>query len=535
MSIDVEQGKVIERLNKYLKWNNLPLKMNKAGMCNGLAMVYAKYALEKKQKEFMELLHYVAGKKINQEMEDRVNFFITEILVSYMPEMFDLKLNQSNSMQTLKVNDKPLKSAFDFALTTSDKNWEEIIKTIGLQENEVMRVSSINHTVCVGRNKGKYVIYNPNYSSGCKEFHNERELISELHTNVFHYTKGPLGLLSSGPLGMEINVIPHPDNPPRSFPKVSDIYDAYLNRDNVNDVAITDGKEFNTLQEAASIADSAAIKKLLSLGAIDKELEATADAIIANNIQAIDTLLLNIKPENEKFVPALFVAALRFGRKEALEQLINFKNPIPLNPVTAVYWAAHGGNPELLKRVLDLYDAPLNVTVTKGDAISSAIEGGSVECVEILMGYLNTKKQYLTDDKKLHYLLESIKNNQPYITAALIQNTPEPLFKAILMSTAAVERTDLSILHQLREKGVVFSDTANAVIAQKEHRPVGIMMSIGIMLTKFSDFCKEMFNTNSGLSYNRASFFEKSNANNSKLKESKNENDENRDIPKLTT
>ncbi|WP_019217070.1 hypothetical protein [Legionella tunisiensis] len=50
MAADLSQNQVIENLNQYLQWHNLPLEMNPDGVCNGLAIVYAKYILEGKKK-----------------------------------------------------------------------------------------------------------------------------------------------------------------------------------------------------------------------------------------------------------------------------------------------------------------------------------------------------------------------------------------------------------------------------------------------------------------------------------------------------
>ena len=62
------------------------------------------------------------------------------------------------------------------------------------------------------------------------------------------------------------------------------------------------------------------------------------------------------------------------------------------------------------------------------------------------------------------------------------------------MGSSAIEKTELNILKALQEKGVKFSKVEKAIIAQKEHKTAGVMLSIGIMLNKFTDYCRGMAN-----------------------------------------
>lgn len=187
MSQDLHQGVVIDNINHYLKANNLPIKMNEKGICNGLAMIHAKYVLEGKEQRFMDILAYIAkgiplssnSEDKNKITEDDLNFFIMEALLAFSPKAFNQKLRQSNAMEMLQINGKNLKSSFDFAMVSSDQNWEHVIADLQLKEGEVLQVSSINHAISLHKVDNKYRVYDPNYPSGYKEFANEKKLIRE--------------------------------------------------------------------------------------------------------------------------------------------------------------------------------------------------------------------------------------------------------------------------------------------------------------------------------------------------------------------
>ena len=81
MKQSIDQGRVIANLNEYLRWNNLPVHLDEQGICNGLASVFAKYALKGRQDIFFEMLRYIAGEKPSKEMEPELNHFVVKLLI----------------------------------------------------------------------------------------------------------------------------------------------------------------------------------------------------------------------------------------------------------------------------------------------------------------------------------------------------------------------------------------------------------------------------------------------------------------------
>ncbi|MGM9454354.1 Dot/Icm type IV secretion system effector LegA2 [Legionella bozemanae] len=494
MKRSVDQKQVIDKLNLYLKRHNMPVQMNNEGVCNGLATLYAKYVLEGKENQFFKILEEIVKKNPASAMESDINQFVYDVVLTLFPEQFDKELSQASSMRALTINNKPMKSSFDFAITTSDKNWEEIFKTLALQQNEVMRIGGTMHAVSVRRKDNKYVVYDPNYSSGTKEFASEREVIAELHNNVLRYQKGR-------PLGMTVSVIRHPENKePRIFPKISELYDRYLTQKNIDDVAVSHfGGEFNTLRKAAEINDASVIQHLLELGAKDKDHQAARIAVVNNNPDALAALLGNNK-DSATFA-TLFIDALAHGREKTYDQLFLLKKALPFNnPTQVIQAAAKGGNPNLLKKVMNYYGISGLGADELHKAIPHAIHSGSTACVRLLVERLVIKKQPLSVEKNMEYLLESIKQNQPYMVAYFIKSIPPEYLKTISMSVSAVERADLYLLRQLQTHGVPFSETAKAVLDKKEHQPVKLSLKAGIFLHKFTDLM------HSGITYNHSHF-----------------------------
>ncbi|MBI2785454.1 MAG: hypothetical protein HYX60_03760, partial [Legionella longbeachae] len=128
---------------------------------------------------------------------------------------------------------------------------------------------------------------------------------------------------------------------------------------------------------------------------------------------------------------------------------------------------------------------------------------GSTECVNLLLSQLKSSEYKLGQEQLLTYLMQAIKENKPHMVhffVCEIKNTmPDKgknIFDSITMNTTSVEKTDLSIVRTLKSCGVNFSETAKRIIEIKETRPVGYVLPIGIMLSKFTDFIKEIFQCN---------------------------------------
>lgn len=526
MALDLSQDRVIENLNQYLQWHNLPLKMSSKGVCNGLAIVYAKYILEGKRKEFWEILHYVAGEKVSQtpEQEEAVNQFVAEVIFSYKPEKYTQASNQTRAYETQKINNKPLKSDFDLPLVTNDTNWRKIFADINLQDDEVMLVRNQNHTITITKTNDRYEVYDPNYEEGSKFFSSETDLVDELHKNVFEYSSPEMGLL--------VSVITHPEKPARTnFPKVDAIYQQYVIADNVSQNAKIDNKSTSTIETAGYLNNADLARQLLILEK-NKDNIFQAALIAARNNNP-ETLAVLIPELNEAQTQVIFLTLLISGRKEAFDAFVQTEGgkkvfdqfvKYTLSAKLIFNWAAKGGNAELLQQMIDAFKAhstdllgqpftDKDVTQTllaqtddNTDAVMSAIGGKDPACLRLVLQKVDTADHPLDDKKKLDYLLFAIKRNHPMMVQNLVEKMSPDLLQTVSLSLSVVEKTDLGLLRTLQTYGMVFSEKAEAVIARKKHQPLGLLLSIEIARIKFTDFCKKVLFKNEGISYDENKF-----------------------------
>ena len=527
------QMRAIDNLNQYLQWHNLPVRMGRRGVCNGLASVHAQHVVQGKEDDFFNMLDKVASLNKDTLLDSEVNHFVTNIVLAHSPQLFDKESNQLRGVKSLSVEGRHLNPDFDFGMVTNEKNWSEIIKTLDLQDNEAMIVRDPGHAVSVSKKEGKYTLYDPNYDSGFKTFANEKALVKELQKNVFNY--GYISPASSSePLGMCLQVIRDPNaSRNRDFPERSALYKKYLTKNNINQSAPDErGKNTNAMSYAIDSNDNNAVNQLFEQGFKSEDPFFLVNQAISRNKLAVLSNLLGRVPENkQREMKGLFKIALGFGRKEAFDMLKEHDATKPyfqelfteddskyLIPMTA-----YGGSADLLEDVINHYkqmgvsdevinekiNAPSGTLMGKStDSIVGAINGGNVECAKLLVEQLD-KTNALTQEKALDYLTAATIFNKPHLVnffADTIEShfpdTKDKLFASIKMTTTAVEQTDLSILRCLKDAGVSFSKESEGVIAKKEARPVGYLLSMGIMLHQFKDFVREKIFGYEGVTYN---------------------------------
>ncbi|HIF8759026.1 TPA: hypothetical protein ACX5IW_003151 [Legionella pneumophila] len=702
MPHSTNQYNVIKNINQYLEWHNLPVRFGTGGVCNGLATVHAQYVLQGREREFFKLLRYVAGDKgildANDSVKEKVNDFVWKVVASHMTSGHDKELNQLNSFKTLSINNKPLKSVFDLPLVTSDENWEKILESLNLKEDEVMLVRSINHAISITRKDNKYHVYDPNYEEGAEPFSSENEVIKELHERVFHYNKGNMGL--------NLSIITPEDKEPRQdLPAPVAIYKKYLDKENVDSLATITvehplGKwdlTTKTIDLACECGDENLIKKLIELHQFDvknRPINQAYKAVQYNNVRTAELLvndMIRILPkqdqveqdelsdipteelpeeflkqfeeipdapegyeikeaevQNPKVVMSpsekkikdllypLILKAASYGRKEVFDTLWDIRNGYDLHLMSELpqnteqyknsylfikkgdtrelYYikpdgkdekveindfnlfeekinaikneneiklrvgekqiqeiitscggsallnknaddfdkedlkdfilsAAKGGNSVLLQELIDkyyesnktLYDKDIQGKVYS--IIHDLILNGSPDsavCIEVLLNTLSKEGKSIddrqraayisrafegnkphmierfikgiSDEKRLEFLISAIKKDQPHMVELFIKDLPKELLNTISLSLPAIEKMNVATLKILEKNGMKFSEMEKAIIAKKSHQPVGFLLSIGVALAKFTDFCKEVLFKNESVTYDKNKF-----------------------------
>ncbi|CDZ76452.1 Ankyrin repeats (3 copies) [Legionella massiliensis] len=533
MGTDVNQGRIIRHLNAYLEKQNLPFRMNKTGVCNGLAALHAEYALKGELGKFQNILKFIAdGTKVEGISEEDIDRFAVRVAATFDPKKYNLKLRQTNAIEMLSVNGHALKSSFDLALVANDKNWESVFQELALKNNEVMQVSSVNHAISIQKINNVYAVYDPNYSEGYKYFSNEKDLVKELHSNVFTF--------SGKNMGLQLQVIRHPEDlKDRPFPEVTSIYDRFL--PDVNAVAFTGDQKFTTLSFAAWDNDGSIIDYLLKRKPTDI-WDAIGSAIVNNNPRALRALLPEINDKDKRY--SCIKQTLEHGRKEAFEvlmqdqeisasynkMLVRYDDENNVFNISDIAYAAKGGNPELLQycieqrinhliarampddktiseEVREAAAAPIKKNLSEriseailayrgkpNDPLLNAVKSGSKGTVQVLVEQLHKTNHQLSDTDKIKYLREAISNNHFHVASYLISEKPAispEMLNSIQMSTLAVERTNIALLNLLKTEGMTFSSAAQKIIDSKNKGSLTFIESLSVAVAKFTDFFKD--------------------------------------------
>lgn len=527
------QGFVIKQLNEYFKWNNLPIKMDEEGICNGLAKVHAKYVLEGREELFMKMLESIAKgvpadlgigrRNMNQEFTSiDLDLFITDVLLAYNPQVYDPRLRQSISMEMLKVEGKKLESCFGFAMVSTDEGWVKAFKQLEFQKNELVQICSINHAISLHKVGSKYRVYDPNYFSGYKEFANEEQLIRELHDNVFKYAPGNLGL--------SIQVIRHPNADKRAtpFPTAEEIYENCLS--DINASVVVKDKTYSSLTMVASeVTDIKAARYLLLkiasenlnvlanddaseeevsavfLKSEENIFESALSSVRTNNYQILLELMdsLNNLEKNQRL--KLILSALILNRKEIFFILLEkeaFKKTFDDDSDLLIQFAFQGGNPELVEfcvnraQKVNVERYNLNLVMNKKELMETAIDSGNAKCMQILYEQLKIVGRELNQQERMSYLRYAIEKNQ-YFAALELMDCPVKLEREVLgtiqIDEKAASQLNITLLLKLEERGVTFTKTAENLIRRKETQVLTIWQSIGLMISRFTDFIKERF------------------------------------------
>jgi|GEM_PF-3044833 len=529
----IDQGQIIDKINEEFTRSNMPidLRFDESGVCRGLSTVYGKFFLEDREKDFIEMLELIAsGNTSNEKIsEGDVYVFAAEILMASQPAVYEPRFNQSTSMKLLKINGKQLDSSFDLVLSTTDENWATIFKTLDFEPDEVVLLGGNRHSVAVRKEEGVYKVYDPNYSNGFKDFLTDKALIRELHFNVFDYNEGNFGL--------KLNVLRHPEkNRSKEFPKIKHLYQQYYDPMNsklsvlefnsesfystffplANYVDKYIGTRFSAwyfsemqydyLQNAMKfIRDEEAIDCLLNREKLTPEqlFDLATSSIYFNNEIALKVMLPKMENDKKK-IECLIHSALYNGCIACFDVLEPYfkKNNESEKISHLIYMAAHGANPELLKKILDRNSenkSDLNSVSILYFGVLEAIKSGSFECVEMMINEMEKLDAplNLTPHDYLLFLQEAIKENKVSVVIGLINRYPHIPKDTLhyLMSPLMATRTNLEVLEVLKDKGFELSISVLDVMQQKkEGKRLNLKTQLDIFVNCLSNFLHAITN-----------------------------------------
>ncbi len=518
------QTRAIKNLNRYLAAHHLPVRMNPDGVCLGLANLRAKYVIEGRENEYFKMLDYIANLKHGSPLDDKVNHFVSEVILAFKPELFDTSRKQRHGIENIQVDGRRLHPFLSFSLVAKDTKWAEIFDSIHLRQREALTVSFPNHVISITAHKGGYRVCDPNDPDGYVDVRNSKALIKQLHTIAKHSGyKGDLALM--------IQAVRHPMAPGRSdILSESEIYNKYLDPDSKT-TKIKKGKVVETLDSldlAIRRDDLTAFKLLLehhsnNLNAKHFKAFASYDSTrilqhcIENGLIKRDNLMAMMQQSLVDSSPSTF-KLLRTHFTSFYETSILAKQ----NAVAIINNTARGGDSNILNELLDDYvkkgNPPLSMQEiatairTKlgssndgKNAIEAAIgqQGqcglSNTDCVKILLETLNKAGAALNEKELLYYTQLSIKTNQPHmvnlfideIERQLTSDSQKDLFRSIHLSKKESNQTDPSILYSLSKK----KDALFKTDTPKMEQTSGIMSTIGIKFTQFTDWVKKLISS----------------------------------------
>lgn len=188
------QALLIANINDYLQENKYTIKANEHGVCQGLAAIYCKYATQKNEKKFFELLAKIATQTKGAQKNDlEVNRFIQEVIIAFNPQIFDKNSGQSYSLENITVanpdkSDKSslhasLRSKFKFQAQTTAKQWAPIFHDVKFEGGSYL-LGIKGHALAMKYENRQFHLYDPNYEEGVKTFSSEQEMLNEIATTI---------------------------------------------------------------------------------------------------------------------------------------------------------------------------------------------------------------------------------------------------------------------------------------------------------------------------------------------------------------
>ncbi|RAP38478.1 hypothetical protein B1207_00895 [Legionella quinlivanii] len=534
------QANVIKNLNKYLESQNLPVRMPIDGICRGLAVLRCKYILENRESEYFSIIDKIANlEKLDKDSINEVNHFVVETLVAFSPHLFDSTKEQRHSLSNLSINGHPLKPSLKMSLIAKDEKWVSVLQDIDLKPREGMLLTLTNHAVSVSRlENGQYRLADPNDPEGFIHCADEKSLIAGIREIA-----RKCGW--KGDLGLDLEVVRHPIAEIRipALPSSAELFSRYLDADAVCSRWDNELKKEEKLSQLifACRKNNARTVKLIcekSNPVGTDLLKGLTYAVMSNNEKVIDYMLesgnqelisLVKRPEISRL---LFDFALMRGKYGSFKCLIendatqnNYFDLIlsGQNATQYLNQAASGGSPEILSDLLNDYQQKSHPMLSneqiadhilnkyKGkDAIEAAIgEKGNcgmsnTKSVSLLLDRLKKADRFPDDEVLLHYTLLAVKTNQPHlvkllcdtISNNLAKESRERLFKSIYLSVETARETDYSVLKALEDAGADFSFGVRGIMKEKRGQAPGILLSIGIQLSKFSDWLDGITQTN---------------------------------------
>lgn len=484
--VNVPQDVLIDIVNEYFEWNNLPLQWNNKGVCWGLAHVRAKYLIEGRVEQFDNLIKKMAelGSLTQKELrslgpDNEYEDFLAEIICVFDPENYDNQYHQNDSYRCLNVivgadkeagveeHVEKVQRHYQLSMATSVENWVKIIRDdINMQVGEAFVVSSCNHAVQVHRLNGehKYAIYDPNNPDGTIEVDGEERLMKFLSRECFPAMDKDQKMSKSDPIGLQFCGLSKESKKPVSRKPAKEIHQQYVKNISEDTSDTAKINSFGEVRLAYSMAcemddvDYAEYyaSRLSNEGRWLPKLETLREQAMSLSVETfnvyhrkVQDALVNKNDDNIKMMNL----SSQKGKTRIFLHLVNhekYKNDyVSLlknkeKSKTLLKNAVVGGQEDILKKVIaDIkeYQNDFNFREVffeefnfkdvglegkgKGDLFQVAIECDQAGSIEILLNEIRKEKLQMSQDKMVAYLDAAIAKNNIFAVETLIDAIPD--------------------------------------------------------------------------------------------------------------
>ncbi len=193
------QSKIINGLNRFLKAKDMPLMMEKRGICSGLVIKYLIACGKENKSKFFEDNSTIAqiSRDEYSAKEVKMKLASRDIEYAFQPFYYHPRVRQSDLNIISAIFNFPTVKTYNFGYGFTLESLDEALKQI-VNDGDMIHLSSIGHAIGLYKKNGNYYLYDPNYDEEIEEdkaFNNTSELAKEIFERFRKDPTKPLPVL----------------------------------------------------------------------------------------------------------------------------------------------------------------------------------------------------------------------------------------------------------------------------------------------------------------------------------------------------
>ncbi|MHA7841189.1 MAG: ankyrin repeat domain-containing protein [Gammaproteobacteria bacterium] len=391
-NIDLSQGHLIEKMNRYLELNHRDIRMEESGECGAFALMELYFTAIGKRNWYLHLLSEVSLAEDDSMNSFRASFekliahiewiqraykYISEYNDSQLEKRMDFLRNEG-----LPQMYKAFTFSFVFDLDTLTNTLEKVVfenKQINLVFQVPYEGRLFFHSVGIMKNQGKYYWMDPSDDKRTQPFNTLKEIVDRM--NVLYQLNEVIPA--------SINVYDLQENMPEKYPNPIELKKQLISK--VKDVNFNVNNHATPLFMAVANGDEKLVKSLLTNQAVNVDFV---------NSDGISILTLAVVRGNKRIVENLIDKGAYFKRGEDIEG-------VNLHEIALI-----SGNSDMIKL---FFEGRVNVPLanTNESPLIAAVNKGTIESVKAILSLkpnLLEKDDYGKD--ALHYAIKRMKREK---------------------------------------------------------------------------------------------------------------------------